>query len=126
MKAIAIIGLSAALCFVAKAQPIPQNSATVTWNVSAATNVIGQTIAWGTSTGNYSTRQMNLAANVNTYQLTGLSPGVTYHVAVMCSQSIGTTGTNIVNSAWSPEITITTYPPDRPSAPNGLKLVSQP
>jgi hypothetical protein len=124
-RTLAVVGLSL-LCFVAKAQPTPQNSATVTWNVSVATNIVTQTIAWGPSSGNYSTRQMNLAPNVNSFQLTGLQPGMTYHVAVMATQSIGSTGTNLIQSAWSPEITITTYPNDRPAAPNGLKLVSQP
>ena len=125
MKKLLTLSLLLIALHEAVGQVTAQNSATVVWNISPATNIVSQTLAWGTASGIY-TYSINLAPNVNTFQITALSPGTTYFVAVQCRQAVGITGTNLIMSAWSPEIALTTYPIDRPAAPNGLKVTSQP
>src|SRR6516165_5112464 len=107
-----VVPLLACLCFAALAQDPNQNNnpannqfqnpppeaatmVTIGWTCSPSTNIVSQTVSWGLSSSNYMSH-MNLAPSVSRFQITGLVPANTYYIAVLCTQSIGTTGTNLV------------------------------
>jgi len=138
-----IVGLSLILLAEAVGQPVPlptgpspivaemananynPTNVTIAWTLSTATNVVQQTVSWGLSPTNY-TDSIPLAPNVTTFQITGLKPASTYYIAVMCVQGIGTMGTNLIKSVYSPEIVWTTAPSDRPPPPQNVRVVSSP
>lgn len=106
-------------------QQSPQTAMTVRWSLSPSTNVVSQTIGWGTAHGNYN-QVMNLAPNVVTFQITGMIPATTYFVSVRCTQALGAYPTNMVTSDWGPELVVTSYPTSKPTPPGMPVLVSQP
>jgi hypothetical protein len=105
--------------------PDSQNKVTIAWTLSLATNVVGQTVAWGVDPTNY-VYFVNVAANTTQYQIQGLQPSTTYYISVYCSQLLGETQTNIVRSYYANEIVVTTAPTARPAPPSNVKLISQP
>jgi hypothetical protein len=100
-------------------------AASIAWVLSTATNIVGQTVAWGLSPTNYQFF-VNVPRDRTQYQITGLLPGTTYYVSVYCTQNVGSTTTNLVRSFYANEVVITTLPTMRPEPPTNVKLISQP
>ena len=107
--------------------PPPETATQVTigWIPSISTNLVSQTVGWGTGTTNY-TIFVNVMPNVSRYTVQNLQPATTYYIAIFCTQSIGTTGTNLVRSPWSNEIRWTTNPTVRPQPPTAAVVISSP
>ena len=107
--------------------PPPEAATMVTigWTISSSSNIISQTVSWGLQTTNY-TLHMNLAPTVTKFQLIGLQPATTYHIAVLCTQATGTYGTNLVKSYYGNEIVWTTTPTTRPVSPSNAAVISSP
>lgn len=107
--------------------PPPETATMVTigWTTSPSTNIVSQTVSWGTQSTNY-TQHMNLAPAVSRFQVTGLTPATTYYIAVLCTQSVGSTGTNLVKSYYGNEIQWTTNPTQRPQSPSNASVISAP
>jgi hypothetical protein len=61
----------------------------VSWNANGESDIASYTVHWGTAPGSYSS-SVNTAKNTSTI-LTGLTNGVTYHVAVKASNTSGLT-----------------------------------
>jgi hypothetical protein len=107
--------------------PPPETATMVTigWTTSPSTNIVSQTVSWGLSPTNY-TSHMNLAPSVSRFQITGLVPATSYYIAILCTQSVGTSGTNLVKSFYSNEIHWTTNPTTRPVSPSSAAVISAP
>ena len=75
---------------------------TLTWTASAAQDVAGYRIHYGTSSGVYTTTVS--AGNVNQFVVTGLSEDTTYFFVV---DTISTSG---LESIFSNEVAVTTQP----------------
>ncbi|MGC1088676.1 MAG: fibronectin type III domain-containing protein, partial [Candidatus Acidiferrum sp.] len=76
---------------------------TLTWNASAAQDITGYRIHYGTSSGVYTTTIS--AGNVNQYVVMGLSTATTYYFVV---DTISTSG---VESVFSNEVAVATQQP---------------
>jgi hypothetical protein len=98
---------------------------TIGWSISPSTNIVSQTVSWGTQQTNYTTH-MNLAPAATRFQITGLQPATTYYIAVLCTQSVGSTGTNLVKSYYGNELRWTTNPTQRPQSPSNATIISSP
>lgn len=106
-------------------QQTAQTAITIRWQPSPSTNIVSQTVGWGLAHGNYS-QVINLAPNVTTFQITGLTPALSYFIAVRATQALGSYPTNLVNSDWGPELVVTTFPTSKPVPPSMPTVVSQP
>jgi hypothetical protein len=100
-------------------------SFTIGWTPSPSTNIVSQTVAWGTAPTNY-TQFTAIPVNQVQFQLTGLTPATTYYVAVLCTQGVGSPATNFVKSQFGNEVVWTTNPSERPVPPQNNHVVSAP
>jgi len=105
--------------------PAGSTSVTIGWTLSPSTNIVSQTICWGFTGQGYPWR-LNLSPTTTQYQLLNLQPASTYHIALQCAQSLGTTGTNLVYSEYSTEVVYTTLPVARPAPPQTPKVIGVP